>query len=367
MDLFFYTTVNYYYADNFNHSYDTIYLFFCRFDIEETRWKAKQQKYILNNNYIENDNTAIEVDDECVFVYNKLHQNKNKITDATNKAEVKQGNMKNDCYQFLQNIRIIFSEKVFVFSILALSTLYFVLTAVQYWVTDYMQEVLKVQDTKDVLLTFSLICITSPTLGLLLGGWACSFIGGYESKHSILLCFLFAFCAAPFSILVPYANTLLTFSIFLWLVLFFGAAIFPTLTGIILSSLPPELRGLGNSINNFFGNLFGYLPAPYVYGLINFLYKSKNERMAFESIMTYPTLCLVLIAIATFFRYRKFEKKEANKNSENSGSSKVLQSVIKGIELFDISSNNSSHIKTSDEEFESNDAKNDLCNAVVEV
>ena len=293
------------------------------------------EKINKNNNYD---------DDECTFVNLKYVGIKNgNIIDASDPSIL---NRKYTIRKYLKNLKEIFSEKVFVFSTIALSTLFFVITAVQYWSTDYMIKVLKVENQEDVLLTFSILCITSPTLGLILGGWACAFIGGYESKHSILLCFLFAFCAGPFSILVPQVNSLLLFAVFLWFVLFFGAAIFPTLTGIILSSLAPELRGLGNSINSFFANLFGYLPAPYLYGLINYFFEKKNDRMAFTGIMTYPLLCLVLVSIATFFRYKKFEKLESkldiSMNSEKSESSKTLRNLFNNLELIDVNSNTNS-------------------------
>jgi MFS family permease len=224
-----------------------------------------------------------------------------------------------------------------------------------------MQQVLDITDSKEILVSFSLICVTAPTFGLMMGGLACSLIGGYESKHSILLCVLFTSCAIPFSILVPMANTSLSFAVFLWMVLFFGAAIFPALTGIILSSLPPHLRGLGNSINCFVSNLFGFIPSPYIYGLINYLYQDVDKKMAFRVIMCYPIICLVLISIATIFRYRKFENIEVNKN-ENADTSvcdKIEQPHRKEIELFDVASKDSSDEKTSDEELNSNFGRRD--------
>jgi len=272
------------------------------------------------------------------------------------------GGNQNYCSEYLQNLKTILTQEVFVFCTLSLSTLFFITNAVQYWVTDYMQTVLDITDSKEILVSFSLICVTAPTLGLIMGGWACSLIGGYESKHSILLCVLFTTCAIPFSILVPMAHTSLAFAIYLWLVLFFGAGIFPALTGIILTSLPPHLRGLGNSINCFVGNLFGFIPSPYIYGLINYLYQDVDKRMAFRFIMCYPIVCLVLISLAAVFRYRKFENIEVNKkeNADLSIFNKTEQPSVKEVELFDVASKNSSDEKTSDEELNPNEKRRDL-------
>ena len=42
----------------------------------------------------------------------------------------------------------------------------------------------------------------------------------------------------------------------------------PVLTGILLNMVPPSLRTLANSIANLVYNLLGYLPAPFVYGIV---------------------------------------------------------------------------------------------------
>ena len=58
---------------------------------------------------------------------------------------------------------------------------------------------------------------------------------------------------------------------FVWLELFFGAAIVPTLQGLMISSIPTELRALGNSFAQLVMNLLGNLPAPLLYGYVQSL------------------------------------------------------------------------------------------------
>lgn len=41
----------------------------------------------------------------------------------------------------------------------------------------------------------------------------------------------------------------------------------PNLTGILLNSVPQGERAVANSVANFFYNLLGYLPSPFLYGL----------------------------------------------------------------------------------------------------
>jgi len=58
-------------------------------------------------------------------------------------------------------------------------------------------------------------------------------------------------------------------------------------------------------------NLFGYIPAPFVYGLINV--KSKNNRLAMYIGIYYSFVGLFFISLATIYRYRDFN----NKNSDS--------------------------------------------------
>lgn len=218
----------------------------------------------------------------------------------------------------LKNLGIIICNKVFLFSALALATLFFIITAVQYWGSDYMAQVFNVEDTNMILISFSVVCVTSPTFGVILGGWTISMIGGYESKHSILLCLIYAIFAGIFSLPVTYADSLLGFTIYLWLVLFFGGAIVPAITGIIISTVPLHLRGLANSFTSFLSNLFGYLPAPFVYGLLNNIFEKTNNRLAFFCVMNYSFLGVFFLLLACYFRYKNFSKHDAElKKSSN--------------------------------------------------
>lgn len=42
----------------------------------------------------------------------------------------------------------------------------------------------------------------------------------------------------------------------------------PAVTGIMISSVPSKRKALANSIASMVTNTFGYLPAPFLYGLV---------------------------------------------------------------------------------------------------
>ncbi len=206
---------------------------------------------------------------------------------------------------FFGNFCQIIRHKIFLLCAMALANLFFIITAIQYWASNYEKKVLEEKDDNKIFLSFTIVCITSPTLGLFFGGFISSKTGGYESKHSILLCLIFGLLAGISSIPVPWVDDIFYFTLYLWLVLFFGAAILPNLIGIIISSLPPHLRGSANSMTNIITNLFGYLPAPAFYGFIYQHTKDENPRMAMEIIMYSSFIGTILLLIAMYFRYNE--------------------------------------------------------------
>lgn len=254
-------------------------------------------------------------DDDNRSVFRDLSATQQTLLDNSNTSiDMLSANNYNRKATLFKNMCIILKNKVFICSALGLSSLFFVITAVQYWASDYMEQALKVEDTKLVLLSFSIVCVTSPTLGVVLGGWTTSMIGGYESKHSILLCVIYGIFAGLFSVPVTRTNGITEFTIYLWLVLFFGGAIVPAITGIIISTAPNNLRGLANSLTSFLLNLFGFLPAPFVYGMINNAFKDVNNRLAFFCVMNYSFVGVLFLFLACYFRYRHFNEKNSGKS-----------------------------------------------------
>jgi len=67
---------------------------------------------------------------------------------------------------------------------------------------------------------------------------------------------------------IPFVDSYYLITPLLWLVLFFGGFMMPTLTGIIISSAPGGLKTLSSSFAFFCYNIFGYLPAPFLYGFV---------------------------------------------------------------------------------------------------
>ena len=220
--------------------------------------------------------------------------------------DISNHNERDNNNNFISIARMLFQRKVFLYAVLSLSSLFYVITGVQYWVSDYMDNILHITSTKQRLLYFTIVCFTSPTFGVFLSGFVLTKIGGYEHKHSIAYSFALAFIAGCFALAVPLVKDIEHFVFLLWLVLFFGGGVLPVITGIIISCLPKHLAASGNSFTILIGNLFGYLPAPYIYGMFTDVFKDKGQvGMVFT--MWYSFVGVGFMGIAAYYRYRNWE------------------------------------------------------------
>ena len=175
----------------------------------------------------------------------------------------------NQDLNYLEKIKVLMNYKVFIYSVLSMSILIYIITGVQYWVTDYLDAILGIKSQKDRLFLFTVACFTAPVLGVLIGTEVKNRLCQQNMRKSLLFCSLLGIFASISSVPVPITLNLFYFIIFMWLVLFFGAGIVPVLTSIIINSVPEEHMASANSMTNLLTNALGYLPAPYVYGILS--------------------------------------------------------------------------------------------------
>ena len=116
--------------------------------------------------------------------------------------------------------------------------------------------------------SFSIITLTGPTFGCIIGGSLTHLLGGYKHPNTIKLILYVGVIGTIVSLPIPFVNHIPTFLILFWLSLFSGGFIMPGMTGIMINSVPRKQKALANSIAYVSYNMLGYLPGPLVYGVI---------------------------------------------------------------------------------------------------
>lgn len=156
-----------------------------------------------------------------------------------------------------------------------------------------------------------------PFSGSFLGGYASKAVGGYANKHSLVVVIIFNLVACLLLSPMPFMNEWYGFLACCAAFQLGGSAVLPTLNGIILSSIPTQLKAKGYAIANVASILVGSVPAPTIYGLLNDKYKNIDKRFCMKAFTCYSFVGLFWMLIALIFRYRvddKGSKKEPFKN-----------------------------------------------------
>ena len=136
----------------------------------------------------------------------------------------------------MQKLNSLGTNRVFIMLAISLSGLFFVVTGIQYWLPDYMTNVLLTDDAT-VGWYYSFLSFTAPITGVVVSGITIMKLGGYNTLKSQYLCCVMGILAVFSALPVPFCSNVHAFAFFIWLILFFGGFILPPMTGIMLNSV----------------------------------------------------------------------------------------------------------------------------------
>lgn len=140
-----------------------------------------------------------------------------------------------------KQLRILWRCRIFILITFSLSALFFVVTGIQFWVTDYLVTV-RNGDKATILAGFALTSATGPAFGVIFGGWFVDKLGGYRGKDGIATtakcCTTFGFLAVALAIPAGFVTSIPAIIGLIWFVLFFGGAIMAPATGLVLRCAP---------------------------------------------------------------------------------------------------------------------------------
>lgn len=149
-----------------------------------------------------------------------------------------------------------------------LTGLFYVVTGIQYWLSDYLTSVIKVGDPTKIQLYFIFTTLSAPIGGVIVGGIITQSFGGYNTQKAMKMQCLMGACAVICALPIPFFSQFYYVGILFWGVLFFGGFVLPPVTGIMIESVKSDQRASANSIANLTYNLLGYFPSAQVYGYI---------------------------------------------------------------------------------------------------
>ena len=205
---------------------------------------------------------------------------------------------------------------------LGMCSIYFIVTGIQLWMTKYLIEILEGEQLL-VNTIFSIISITAPLSGVILGGTFSDQYGGYKGENAIKaikMCIAFGFISFVFAFPMGFLFQLIYLCILLWTFLFFGAAIIPIGTGIMISSVPKDCQATSSSISQLIFNLFGYFSSPMLTGYImdRFIDKRQGFIWGMRVVFWWVIFTLIFFILSYFILVDKYQKLKTIEESEES-------------------------------------------------
>lgn len=127
------------------------------------------------------------------------------IVEEDNENETGSDSMDDEAQGLKKQFRLLMKNTEYVSLVMALSALFFVITGIQFWATEYYVNQLN-QDEGMVQICFSVTVITAPVGGLIVGGIITTKLGGFEKKKAHMLVLGVSYCALLFSFPVTIFN-----------------------------------------------------------------------------------------------------------------------------------------------------------------
>ncbi|CDW88671.1 major facilitator superfamily protein [Stylonychia lemnae] len=264
-----------------------------------------------------------------MFEYNLITENNDALLSSRSKQE--------RILTKKEQLKYLIRNNSFIFFTLSLLGYLFMITGLQYWLTDYMLLTLNTSPEK-VYFWFSIVMLFSPTIGSLIGALISKNVGGSSSPQALgVLCFT-AFCATVVALPIPFVKNFAVFMSMLAGLLFFVGLILPVLMGQLLYTIYQQQRVIANSFCNFIFMIFAFIPSSSAYGLTSKL--SGDEKFYCLGVIIYSSVIsagfLFIALISTLNqkqkeRYLRYQDPQKFKNFQSNQYHPQEQQASSGI------------------------------------
>jgi MFS family permease len=232
-------------------------------------------------------------------------RNESMLTASPNGKGVRIDTIDLDNYQTVwQQVKVILGNKLLVLMTLALCSLYYVVTGIQFWSTTYLIKIIALPPQYSMI-SFGIICISAPLCGVFIGGYASDKLGGYKGNNlvsAVKLCLVFSISALLIAMPTGYVNNPILFLPLLWTLIFFGACIIPTATGIIVDSVSREYQAACSAFSQLLYNVLGYFLSPILSAVVmdHFSTETQGLTWGFRFLLSISLFGVIFISIAWY-------------------------------------------------------------------
>ena len=256
----------------------------------------------------------------------------------------------------LQILSIIKSP-IFILINITLCSIYIIVAAVQFWINDYLQNNLKIEDAGSRLAMFGGVVLTAFPIGMIVGGIALTKIGGYESEKAIYIPLVFSLITSIFANLAPLSSNVYIFLPLFWIFFFAGSAIIPAANTISLVSVEKKFAGAASSTSILIYNVLGRFPGPNIYASFKSLINDNKSRIPMLLLLNISFIGFIATLIAVKFNKQKFIKLREELLKKEKEEKEKENNIVEEEEILKIDEDNENNKENKIEENENKEIK----------
>ena len=289
--------------------------------------KAKLELNKYDEKKVENENTIIndikdinininEIDDKNKLIKENEKEKEKEDDEISLFENIQTKNADTNNESILIHIKVLLKSKIFILMNITLSSLFLIVAAIQFWINDYLEQCLFMNDEKKRLYYFLAVITTSPPAGIIVGGILSSKVGGYDTKKAIYIPLIASCFVCILANIVPLSTNLFIFIPSFWIFLFLGSVVLPVAHGILLVSVEKQYGGSASSLSTLIYNFLGRLPGPNLYAFYRSLINDKHSRIPFWLLLNMSIPGFIACIISIKFLNEKYRPKK-NDNINN--------------------------------------------------
>ncbi|BAM41251.1 integral membrane protein [Theileria orientalis strain Shintoku] len=177
--------------------------------------------------------------------------------------------------------KILIKHSIFILSCLSISALYFQVTGIHYWVTKMAVSCLKVKE-KVFHVIFVIEMVTGPVLGILSGSHLIDQIIHHYPQYPLLVdttIIIWASLTCVASTLLIFNQNMMAFVICIFVIIFLGSAIVPTVTLLSVAYVPHRLKPIAASFFMCQYHILGFTLGTIVPGAAVDIFRSNTAGL----------------------------------------------------------------------------------------
>ena len=200
---------------------------------------------------------------------------------------------------------------------ITLSSMFIIVSAIQFWINDYLEFGHLIEDKNARLTCFTFVVVTAPAAGIILGGVLAGKVGGYDKEKAIYIPLFTSFGVVILANLCPIFINLILFLPLFWTLLFLGSVLLPVANGIVIVSVEKKYSGSASAASILIYHILGRLPGPTLYAFLKSMVNDPNSRIPFWLLLNVSIAGFLAVLFCVKFQKEKYRKLRNNEETQN--------------------------------------------------